>query len=74
MTMTQQYRTTTEQVPGGYDLIISDGSNNVTLFIYDKEQAAELSERLISIAIKQKLDLNSAAAIFNQGCGMFNDS
>jgi hypothetical protein len=72
--MAKQYSISTEQVPGGYDLIISDGSNNVILFIYDKEQATELGERLISIAIEQKLELSSAAAIFNQGCGMFNDN
>jgi len=70
--MTKRYQITTEQVPGGYDLIVSDGVNHATLYIYDKNQAKELGERLISIAIDQQIDINAAAAIFNQGTGMFN--
>jgi len=71
--MNKQYKITTEQVSGGYDLIVSDGLSQATLYIYDESQAKELGERLITIAIDQKIDINAATAIFNQGSCMFNN-
>ena len=71
MTTETQYIVTTEQVAGGYDLIISGDSHQAVLFIHDKTQAIELSKRIIDITNEQKIDINAAMAIFNLGSGMF---
>lgn len=65
------YQITTEEVYGGFDLIISGKEHQVTLFIQDKAQATMIGEQIITIAKQQNIDINSAAAIFNQGMGMF---
>ena len=67
------YTITTEAVHGGFDLIVSDDQTSSTLFIHDKSQAIEIGERIITIAKTNKIDINSATGIFNQGMGMFND-
>lgn len=71
MNTKKQYKVTIEQVAGGYDLIISNDPHQAVLFIHDKTQANELSKRIIDIACEQKIDINAAMAVFNQGSGMF---
>ena len=65
------YEISTTEVYGGYDLTISHQENSATLFIQDPEQATDLAQRIIAIAIKQDLNINSAFAIFNAGSAMF---
>lgn len=65
------YQITTEEVYGGFDLVIKGVGHQVTLFIQDKAQVSMISEQIITIAKQQNIDINSAAAIFNQGMGMF---
>lgn len=60
-----------EEVYGGFDVIITHGGQQATLFIQDKEQAIMVGEQIITIAKAKKIDINSATAIFNQGSGMF---
>ena len=67
------YTINTEAVHGGFDLIVSDDHTSSTLFIHDKAQAIEIGERIIAIAQENKIDINTATGIFNQGMGMFND-
>ena len=72
MNMTK-YTIETQEVHGGFDLIISDGQTCSTLFIQDKAQAMMIGERIIAIAKENTIDINAATGIFNQGMGMFND-
>ena len=69
--MMRDYQITTEEVYGGFDLVIKGVEHQVTLFIQDKAQATMIGEQIITIAKQQNIDINSAAAIFNQGMGMF---
>lgn len=69
--MMSDYQITTEEVYGGFDLVIKGVKHQVTLFIQDKAQATMIGEKIITIAKQQNIDINSAAAIFNQGMGMF---
>ncbi|OIQ47881.1 MAG: hypothetical protein BM565_04165 [Gammaproteobacteria bacterium MedPE] len=69
--MMSDYQITTEEVYGGFDLVIKGVEHQVTLFIQDKTQATMIGEQIIHIAQQQNIDINSAAAIFNQGMGMF---
>lgn len=69
--MMRDYQITTEEVYGGFDLVIKGAEHQVTLFIQDKAQATMIGEQIITIAKQQNIDINSAAAIFNQGMGMF---
>lgn len=62
---------TIEEVYGGFDLILRYQDQQAILFIQDKAQANFIGKQIITIAKKQKIDINSAAAIFNHGTGMF---
>ncbi|MGB1296774.1 MAG: hypothetical protein ACPG8A_00800 [Psychrobium sp.] len=66
-----QQQITIEEVHGGFDLILRYQNQQAILFIQDKAQANFIGEQIINIAKEQKIDINSAAAIFNQGTGMF---
>lgn len=68
-----KYTINIEAVHGGFDLIVSDDQTSSTLFIQDKAQGMEIGERIVAIAQENKIDINSATAIFNHGMGMFND-
>lgn len=65
------YTVTTTEVHGGYDLTISNDEYSATLFIQDLTQANAISQQLICIAKEQKISINAAFSIFNQGSGMF---
>jgi len=67
----QDYKVTTSIVYGGFDLIIAYKGEKATLFIQDKEQAAQIADRIITLSIDNKIGINAAFSIFNQGSGMF---
>ncbi len=66
-----QYKIETQQVHGGYDLIISDQVDSATLFIQDKAQAKDIADKIILIATQQSIGINAAFTIFNQSNRMF---
>jgi len=68
---TTLYQITTVPVYGGFDLIISYGGDEATLFIHDESQATDIGQRIITIAVENKIGINAAFALFNQGSGMF---
>jgi len=68
---TKDYLVRTEPVLGGFDLIISHHDHSAVLFIQDIDQAETISNRLIASAIEQRITINAAFSIFNQGSSMY---
>jgi len=67
-----EYIVKTIPVFGGFDLTITYEEQTATLFIQDKAQVNELSQRIIELSQQQSIGINAAFSIFNRGMGMFS--